>query len=703
MKIRLIIAILAGGSAAGLAAAPASLDTAGPLGETAQPVARPSVEYFGSGDGDRPTAALPLAAPTIRYDRRRGVELQFVDADVRRIIDAVMGDVLRLSYTVDPAVSGTMTLRTAQPVAKTSVLSALENALASIGVAIVRQGEAYSVVPIANARSQVTAPAAAGAAGFGNETITLRYGSAQEIARVLAGVIKREGAVVPDFERNQLTFVGTAADRAALRRVVASLDVDWLSGSAFAFYTLDTIDPETLVSDLQAIFKPPIAILETRVRLIPFPRLKAVLGVARNRADLVRLEPWIRRLDAGVGGKRRLYVYPIKNGLARDIAGALQDVLSGLLVVPGGGAGGGDGDPGNGAVRAGDPGFSGFARGGPSGAGGLGGSTLPPSQQASSSAPRTVPAAPDSARIVPDDANNNLLIFADGEEYQTIRDALDKVDIIPQQILIEAVLAEVTLGNDLDLGLQWFFQTDGGGNQFRLSGQPDGSVASQFPGFSYTYAGIANARVVLNALQSRTNVRVLSTPKLMVLNNQTATLQVGDQVPIVTQTSQGVLAPGAPVINTVELRDTGVILRVTPRVSDQGLVRLEIAQEVSDVVETTTSGINSPTIRQRRLTTTVAAPTGQMIALGGLIRDIQSRGSAGIPLLSDIPVLGQLFRTNSDSATRTELIILLTPIVIRDPRDAEASVNELVANMRNARALVDRLRLGETDATSRPR
>ncbi len=255
------------------------------------------------------------------------------------------------------------------------------------------------------------------------------------------------------------------------------------------------------------------------------------------------------------------------------------------------------------------------------------------------------------------------------------------------QVLIEATLAEVTLSNDLRYGVN--FRAISGNAAISNSGSGSDAPAAIFPGFTLSVLG-SSAQAVLNSLQSRTDVRVLSAPKLMVLNNQTATLQVGDQVPIVTQQSQSVAAPGAPIVNSIELRDTGVILKVTPRVNDSGTIILDIAQEVSDVSQTTTSGINSPTIQQRRIASTVATRSGQMIALGGLIRDRAARTRSGIPLLSQIPVVGGLFGSQGSGGSRTELIILLTPTVIRAPGELDSAVNELVGGLERARPLMDR-------------
>jgi general secretion pathway protein D len=302
-------------------------------------------------------------------------------------------------------------------------------------------------------------------------------------------------------------------------------------------------------------------------------------------------------------------------------------------------------------------------------------------------------------RIVPNEPNNSLLIYANGEEYEFIREALDRLDQPVAQVLIEATLAEVTLGNDLRFGIN--FRAFDGNDSITNSGTAGGTPASIFPGFSLSVIG-STASAVLNTLQSKTSVRVLSAPKLIVLNNQTATLQVGDQVPIVTQQAQSVASPGAPIVNTIELRDTGVILKVTPRVNDSGTITLDITQEVSDVAETTSSGINSPTIQQRRLATTVSTRTGQMVALGGLIRDRVTRTKSGIPILSQIPVVGALFGTRVNTGARTELIILLTPTIIRSPDEVRSIVDALIDGLDATKPLIERAKRGQVGARLPP-
>jgi general secretion pathway protein D len=282
----------------------------------------------------------------------------------------------------------------------------------------------------------------------------------------------------------------------------------------------------------------------------------------------------------------------------------------------------------------------------------------------------------DSVRIVPSPENNALLISASPSEYSVIETALKQLDVRPIQVLIEASLAEVTLTDGMRYGLQWSYQA--GDGTMVLSEASNGAVAPSFPGFSYLFTGRTDIRAVLSAIESLTNVRVISNPKLLVLNNHEAQLQIGDQVPVTVQSAVGTVGENSPIVNSVQFRDTGVILRVTPRVNKSGLVIMDVSQEVSDVVPTTTSGIDSPTIQQRKFNSTVAVHDGETIALGGLIRETKSNGGSGIPGLRRIPIIGELFGSTQRDSRRTELIVLLTPKVIKTADDSA----ELLEKMR---------------------
>jgi general secretion pathway protein D len=289
-----------------------------------------------------------------------------------------------------------------------------------------------------------------------------------------------------------------------------------------------------------------------------------------------------------------------------------------------------------------------------------------------------------------------LLVYATPSEYAIIEGMLRKIDIIPLQVLIEATIAEVTLNDTLTYGTQFFLgHTVAGVLSFSppispatplppgavtsIAGIPQG-FAPNFPGFV-----LANGiREVINLLAGVTQIKVLSAPQLMVLDNEPARLQVGSLVPVLTQSQQSTISANAPIVNSVDYRDTGVIMLVTPRVNSGGLVTLDISQEVSDVASLTTGNINSPTFNQRLLRTRVAAQDGQTVGMAGLIRDSDTQGNSGIPVLKDVPVLGGLFSSQTNSRVRTELLVLITPHVVRDQRDARALTEDLRNQLINA-------------------
>ena len=255
--------------------------------------------------------------------------------------------------------------------------------------------------------------------------------------------------------------------------------------------------------------------------------------------------------------------------------------------------------------------------------------------------PSTAAAGEPPLKIVADETKNSLLIMANDRDYQRVLRVIQGLDVVASQVLIEAVIAEVTLNDKLQYGVQWQL-AKGGTPTASFSNALTGGVAAAFPGFNYA-VNAANIASTLSALNAITHVNVISTPSLMVLDNKTARLQIGDQVPITTQTATSTVTANTAIVNSITMQDTGVILSVTPRINESGRVQLEIEQEVSAVVKTTTSGIDSPTIQQRRVKTTVVVNDGEVLALGGMIQEQASKTSNQIPLLGDIPGLGAAF------------------------------------------------------------
>jgi general secretion pathway protein D len=280
--------------------------------------------------------------------------------------------------------------------------------------------------------------------------------------------------------------------------------------------------------------------------------------------------------------------------------------------------------------------------------------------------------------VVADEANNALVITATAQEYRRVRQILERIDVAPNQVLLEATIAEVRLNDDLRMGVRWFFQSRD--TRFQFTDLVSGAVTPVFPTFT-TFLNTTNVKFVLDALSSVTDINIISSPTLMVLDNKKATLQVGNEVPIVTQSAVAVLTPGAPIVNSITYRNTGIVLNVTPRVGDRGRILLEVEQEASDVVPTVTSGIDSPTIQQRRIRTTVAVNDGEGIVLGGLIQDRADNRRDQVPLIGQLPVIGNLFKSKLDQVTRTELLVAITPRIVRDAAQIRGITEEFRARI----------------------
>jgi len=604
---------------------------------------------------------------------RGNIVVKLVDVPTADAVQQILGDTLGLNYVIEGEASGSVTIQTARPVDQRSLLQMLAGALASNNLVLINEGGFYRVAP-ADAAATASRIVSYGAnptdlrVGPGVQVVPLRHISAVEMEKILRPIAS-EGAIARvDTARNLLILKEDARNLVSMLEMVDLFDVDYMAGMSFAVLPVKNTSASLLVGELEQLFGAasgsPMAGV---VRFIPIERLNSVLAISAQPHHLDQVQAWMRQLDrTGSMADQSFHVIPLQNRPAREVAELLQKSLT-----PADSAA-------EAALSAVNPALT---------------PVITDSTAPGASVPAvevTVPAisSPSSkpARILADEANNSLVILASAEEYQLLQQVIALLDVTPNQVMLEATIAEVTLNDDLAFGITWFLQD--GEFDLSFSDLDNGAVASTFPGFSVLVDG-ADGRAALNAVASVTDVKVLSSPSLMVLDNRTATLQVGDQVPVVTQTAVSTIDPDAPIVNSVELRDTGVILKVTPRVNEGGRVMLDIEQEVSDVVETRTSGIDSPTIQQRKIKTSVAVDNGETIALGGLIRDKVTDGETKVPLLGDIPAIGELFRSTTQRNERTELVVLITPRVVGGADDARRITQELTDRMRGVGAAME--------------
>lgn len=594
-------------------------------------------------------------------------------------VQQILGATLGLSYVIEGEIPGTISVETTRPVDQRTLLEMLSGALAGNGAALINEGGFYRVTTAeiaANASPSRTVSYGSNVAdlkvGPGVQVVPLRFISATEMEKILKPIAP-EGAIARvDTARNLLILKSDSRNVASLLEMVDLFDVDYMAGMSFALLPVKNTSAAGLVAELDQLFGAssgtPMAGL---VRFIPIERLNSVMAISPQSQQLEQVQVWMERLDrSGRLSDQSFHVVPLQNRAAKEVADLLQRTLSDKATETTGPS----------SLNTVRPDMTPVVTE----------TSTPVPGSATTSAPVQVSAVTSPTgkpiRIQADDGNNSLLILSTPEEFQLLQQVVSALDVPPNQVMLEATIAEVTLNDDLAYGINWFLES--GEFNLTFSGADNGAVAPTFPGFSVLFSG-EDGRAALSAVASITDVKVLSSPSLMVLDNRTATLQVGDQVPIVTQTSASTIDANAPIVNQVEMRDTGVILKVTPRVNEGGRVTLEIEQEVSDVTQTKTSGIDSPTIQQRKIKTSVAVDNGSTIALGGLIRDRVTDGATKIPLLGDIPLVGELFRSNTKRNERTELVVLITPRVIGGAGDAELVTRELREKMRGVGVAIE--------------
>lgn len=558
--------------------------------------------------------------------------LNLVDVPIEQAARAVLGDALKKNYTIKPGVAGTVTLQTTRPLSEKALLETFQTILELNGAALQISSGLITIVPRQGAAQRITRAGQARGIGSRVVAVPLEYIGTAEMVRLLEPIAGESVGLQPIPKRNIILISGTREEINAAIDAVNLFDVDVLKGKSVGLYRLRAAEPEAVVEELNLIFETSDGgSLQNVVSFIPSKRLSAVIVVSSRSKYLGEAERWIRDLDRTAGGaKRRPAVYNLQHRSAEELAPILGQMLADIAGEEG-------------APAEGQP------------------------------------------RVVADDTKNAIIVWGNDTEQESFSRLIQTLDTTPVQVLLEATIAEVTLNDELNFGLRWFFESGDVSGTF--SDASNGIVASTFPGLSFLFQG-NSATVALNALASVTDVNIVSSPSLLVLDNQEARLQIGDEVPIATQQVRDTTDPNAPVVNTISFRDTGIILTVKPRVSRSGQVVLDIEQEVSSVSNTTTSGIDSPTISQRKIETNVVVSDGQTIALGGLIEESRNQTNSKVPLAGDVPMLGALFRNRKDSTGKTELLVLITPRVIRDGKESMEITSELRGRIASANGLV---------------
>lgn len=729
-------------NAAAPAAAPAS------AAADAQPpkASSGSTKLFPGNDQLFKRDVAPKVDPVLaRGDK---VSLNFENVTVGNLATALLGDLLKLNYTIDAGGDTVVSLHTRQPLARSQVLDVLDAVLLPHDLAIVRDNAGvYHVTKrtvTVGARPVVGSSKFKDLSGAGTVIVPLNHIAAAEMAKILAPIAPREAIVYVDSMRNLLVLQGSKAQLGGWLEMVEAFDVDFLSGMSLGVFVLENANVNVVRDALQAMLgggsggsapdpfgtgsTPAAAVaaaasggsgtsgaasgassggttqvatpLGGLIRVFPVERLNALVVVTPRSHLLAQVETWIRRLDRPSDTlEASLFVYPVQNGSALQLAEMLNGLFSSGQSGQGrsagvasgaaptqfsqgtgmGSTGLGTGTAGSNGIYSGSSGTSGSTIGSsPLGANMAGNNRNSPNNMSLTSTSQL----DGNVRVVADEKRNALLIRAPRVEYRRIEQALRELDRAPSQVLIEASIVEVALTGNLEYGVEWFLQnglSNGREGRAALNMNATGGISPRQPGFSYTIVNKANVvRATLNALAEKSQVRLLSSPSVLVLNNHNATIQVGQQQPIKTSTA---VTTGNLVTESISYKDTGVMLSVTPSVNAGGLISMDISQQVTDVGERDTA-TGQRAFQTRQIQTRVAVRSGEPIVLGGLIRENDTNSRSGIPALADIPLLGSLFSTNSNLRNRTELLVLMTPRAIEDDDQLRSASAEMRDRMR---------------------
>ena len=691
-----------GGSASAAAPAatittPATTTADGGIVNGAEPIpeqdaAPRAVIHRGSGRTINTEAA---SAPPPGFAASTGsASFNFEGQPVQVVVKAILGDMLGQNFTIAPGVSGTVTLNV-QKVSPAAAFTLLEQVLSWNNARMVYSNGIYNIVPNDQALAGTVAPRTGPPTmtrGFEVRAVPLRYISATEMEKLLKPYARPNAIVSVDAGRNVITLSGTSTELQNYLRTVQIFDVDWMSSMSVGVFPLQSGKASDVVSDLEKVFgeqgKSPVAGM---FRFMPLEGANAVLVITPQPAYLDQIQQWLDRIDSAGGGVR-LYSYELKYIRAKDLAQRLSEVFGGS-----GGQGGDNGGapslmPGTQPVQINDSGIDGGSRDagtadmGGSGNSGMGGDStgsgssigsLSLNQSSGGNGAVTLQVQGDKVGVSAVDETNSLLVRSTPQAWKSIREVIDRLDVMPMQVHIEAQIAQVQLSGDLNYGVNWYFNNAFGGG-LNLPTTPIAGLRSATDGGANYTIFSGSAVAVISALDKVTDVHILSTPSVFVRNNSEADLNVGTNIPIQSTTFNTDTNTNGT-ISQVQYLQTGKILKVRPRVTKDGMVFLDIVQEVSSADSVATDCKDTacnPRISVSKLKTEAAVQSGQTVMLAGLIDDQVERGSSGIPGLSRIPVIGGLFGTQKSNKSRSETIILITPTIVRNAQEAADLTDE---------------------------
>ncbi len=634
--------------------------------------------------------------------------IKFEDAPIADVVSLVLREIAKVNYVLHPPLNGTVTLSTQGPVSADQAVLLLEAALQANGLQMARDTRGtYHIGRPDAIKGIVPALRQAGSGplppGYGAIVVPLKYMGAGEMAAILRPMAPPDAIVRVDSVRNILVLVGTRTQAEGWLDVVNTFDVDLLKGMSVGVFPLKYVTTKEIDVALRLLNSGSVGTaaaptasasaasstsltasspLYGALRIIPIDRINSVMVVTPRSAYLDDARRWIEKLDqpGGNSPEAQLFVYSVQNGNAKHLSNVLNGLFGGSSSAQSQNTASGVA-PGLTSTTNTTAGFGSTSTGTNIAAGANNQAAGTSKVQGSG---LTTLALNSGLRVMADEINNVVLVYGTRGEYEKISATLKRLDVPPTQVLIEASIIEVSLTDDLKYGLQWVFTDTARGSSGLLGTGMLSTAASAVlgatpAGFSYTLRNSAgDVRAILNALADKSLVKVISSPSLMVLDNHTASISVGNQQPVrigQTTTSGGVIQ------DNIQYKDTGVNLAVTPSVNAGNMVTMQLNQSVTDVGQIDVA-TGQRSFLQRQFASKVAVRSGEALVLGGLIRDNSTAGKSGLPGLQDIPILGNLFGATSNSINRTELLVIITPRVVRTPQDVREIGQDLKESMK---------------------
>ncbi len=623
------------------------------------------------------------------------IRLAFDNADIYEVLDLTLYDLFGLSYMVDPTIKTTVTFNISGDYTRDQFINVLNHALQLNNLSIVKSsGNIYKILPKPSSPGSGAAPLTISddtrTVGDITRLIRLRYVSAAAAATNITPFLSKGAQIVQDTVNNSLLITDTGENISKAIAILGVIDIEYFADISWQIFPVKEVDVSTIAADLDSVLKAGglykrQGAAEGSFEIFPIKSMNAILVVTRWPSILTLVQDWISAMDHMTDSEIDVFVYFVENGSAVDIANTLQQVFLGK-----------SGSRSHAATSTSSPKTGSAA-------------TSTSSQKTGASAYATTrkketivkPSGSEvdksartdefegSIEIIPDEANNAIVFKASNRNYKRILSVLKKLDIQPRQVLINVIIAEISLSGSVEYGIEWFLNSSLEGkntlnigldtkDRSRKINTPLGTASGFFVSL---YDPVDFLRGLIFALGSDSDVNILSSPNILALDNKEAIIEVGSEVPTITGTTTSAVA-GSTITNTVQYRKTGIILTVTPQINSGGLVKMNLAQEVSDIGEFIKE-LNNYIILTRKVETSLVVDNGQTIIIAGLMKSNNKNSQAGIPFFKDIPVLGYLFGGVSATTAKTELIIMITPHVIKNKTEADMITSEFSQKVRD--------------------